>query len=48
MKENKSASITFKLTEVEKQELEAYCQETGLSMSMAVRMAIRYFLQQNK
>lgn len=48
MKEHKSASITFKLTEGEKAMLDKYCEENGLNMSVVVRMAIRYFFSNNK
>jgi antitoxin component of RelBE/YafQ-DinJ toxin-antitoxin module len=40
MKEQRNVIITLKLTASEKAMLDKYCEETGLSMSAAIRMSL--------
>lgn len=47
-KVNKSVNISFKITEEEKAELQAYCLENDITLSWLVRRAVKEYMQNHK
>ena len=47
-KVNKSVNISFKITEEEKVELQAYCLENDITLSWLVRRAVKEYMQNHK
>ena len=47
MRENQETSITFRLSERDKEQLQAIAKEKDLSLSQLVRMAVKEYLKAN-
>lgn len=47
-KVNKSVNISFKITEEEKVELQAYCLENDITLSWLVRRAVKEYMQNHQ
>lgn len=48
MPNNKYSTVSVRLTDEEKKELEAYCVQNDLSQSWVIRKALREFLKQEE
>ena len=48
MPNNKYSTVSVRLTDEEKKELEAYCMQNDLSQSWVIRKALREFLKQEE